>query len=48
MTPAFPPWNATVQISRILVDFLEVVPTGWATFTPAPASSLDRLDPKCS
>jgi hypothetical protein len=25
MTPAFPPWNATVQISRILVDFLEVV-----------------------
>jgi len=25
MTPVLPPWSATVQISRILVDFLEVV-----------------------
>ena len=25
MTAPSPPWNATVQISRILVDFIEVV-----------------------
>ena len=25
MPPVLPPWNATVQISRVLVDFLEVV-----------------------
>jgi len=25
MTPGIPPWNATVQISRIVIDFIEVV-----------------------
>ena len=25
MTPALPAWNATAQVSRIFVDFLEVI-----------------------